>query len=115
MDRTDYRYNLECRAQVRERMRALARGLISGDLGMIAVARELKSFSDEVEPDIGELLTVFVAIHSETDAFPIGKERSLWASQALERYDTEIKAAEQRWRDKAVAASEQLIRLLEEE
>jgi hypothetical protein len=115
MDRTDYQYNLEYRAQVRERMRALARGVISGDLGIITVARELKSFRDGVEPDIGELLNVFVAIDSETDAFPIGKERSLWASEALERYDAEIKAAEQRWRDKAVAASRQLIRLLEKE
>jgi hypothetical protein len=96
-------------------MRALARGLISGELGTIAVARELKSFRDGVEPEIGELLSVFVAIHSETDAFPIGKERSLWASQAFERYDAEIKTAEQRWRGKAVAASERLVRLLEEE
>jgi hypothetical protein len=115
MDRTNYLYNLEYRAQVRGRMRALARGLISGELGTIAVARELNSFGDGVEPEIGELLNVFVAIHSETDALPIGKERSLWAKQALERFDLEIKAAEQRWRDKAFAASKELIRLLEED
>jgi hypothetical protein len=115
MDRTDYRYNLEYRAQVRERIRVLARGLISGDLGVIAAARELISFRDGVEPEIGELLMVFVAINSESDTLPIGKERSLWASRALDRLDPEIKAAEQSWREDAVAASTHLLRLLEEE
>jgi hypothetical protein len=114
MDRTAYRYNLEYRATVRAEMLALARGLIAGDLGLIAVARKLNGFGDGVEPEIGRLLDVFVAIHSETDVFPIGKERALWNAEALARKDKGRLAVEQRWRDNAVAAATQLVRLLEQ-
>jgi hypothetical protein len=95
-------------------MLGLARGLVSGDLGIIAAARELASFCDVPEPQLGAVLDVFVAIHSETDALPIGKVRSLWNSDALARKDEEIKAAEERWRGRALDAAEQLVRLLEQ-
>jgi hypothetical protein len=114
MDRTDYKHNLEYRATVRAEMLALASGLVAGDLGVIAAARELHGFQDGVEPEIGALLLVFTAIHSETDALPIGKVRALWNAEALARQDKEISAAENRWRDKAVAAATQLIHLLEQ-
>ena len=113
MDRTDYRYNLEYREAVRARMLTLAKGVISGDLGAIAAARELKGFQDGVEPEIGVLLIVFVAIDSETDALPVGKERTLWNAEALVREDRKIAAAELRWRAKAVDSATQLVRILE--
>jgi hypothetical protein len=115
MDRTDYRYNLEYRATVRARMLVLARGLVSGDLGVVAASRELMSYCDVPEPEIGAVLKVFVGIHSETDALPIGKVRSLWNSEALAREDLKIKAAEQRWHDQAVTAATQRIHLLEKD
>jgi hypothetical protein len=114
MDRTDYKYNLEYRATVRAEMLALATGLIAGDLGLIAVARKLNGFRDGVEPEISSLLDVFVAIHSETDALPVGNVRALWNAEALARQDKEISAAEERWRDRAVAAATQLVHLLEQ-
>jgi hypothetical protein len=114
MDRTDYRYNLEYRATVKAGMLALARGLISGDLGVIEAARELASFCDVSEPELGAVLNVFVGIHSETDALPIGKVRAFWNSEALARKDEEIKAAEEHWRDHALDAAKQLVRLLEQ-
>jgi hypothetical protein len=72
------------------------------------------AFRDGVEPEIGAVLDVLLAIHSETDALPIGKERSLWSSQALARQDLEIKAVEQRWHDRAITAATQLIHLIEQ-
>ena len=50
MDRTNYQYDLEYRADVRTRIRAVATQLLSGEIGMIAAARELKQFRDGVEP-----------------------------------------------------------------
>lgn len=94
-------------------MLALAKGLIAGDLGLIAVARELNGFQDGVEPEISVLFRVFVGIASETDAPPIGKERSLWNAEALLRENRKIAAAEQRWRAEAIAAATQLVRILE--
>jgi hypothetical protein len=95
-------------------MLALASGVAAGDLSVIAVARELNGFRDGVEPEAGALLDVFVAIHSETDALPIGKQRALWNAQALARQDREINAAEQRWHDRAVATATQLVHLLQQ-
>jgi len=95
-------------------MLALASGLIAGDLDLIAVARKLNVFRGGVEPEIDALLNVFVAIHSETDALPIGEERALWNAEALAREDRKISAAEERWRHEAVGAATQLIRLLEQ-
>jgi hypothetical protein len=114
MDRTDYKYNLEYRATVRAEMLALARGLVTGDLGVIAAARKLRGFWDGVEPEIGALLLVFVGIDSETDALPVGSERAYWNAEALARKDVEIRAAEHHWREEGVAAATQLIRLLEQ-
>jgi hypothetical protein len=59
------------------------------------------------------LLDVFVAIHSETDAFPIGKERALWNVEALARKDKDRLVVEQRWRNRAVAVATQLVYVLE--
>jgi hypothetical protein len=95
-------------------MLALANGLVAGDLGLVAVARKLSSFRDGVEPEIGALLDVFVGIDSETDALPIGEERALWNPEALAHQDRKITAAERRWRDQAVTAATQLVRLLEQ-
>jgi len=113
MDRTDYRCNLEYRATVRARMRALANGVVTGDVGLILAARELQGFRDGVEPEIGDLLDVFVGLNSETDALPVGPERSLWNAEALVRKDEEIRVMEQQWRERAVDAARQLVRLLE--
>jgi hypothetical protein len=96
-------------------MLALANGFIAGELNLIAVARKLHGFCDGVEPQIGALLDVFVAITSETDALPVNEERAFWSAEALARKDKEIGLVEQRWHDKAIAAATRLARLLERE
>jgi hypothetical protein len=113
MDQTAYRYDLGYRAVARAEMLALANGLIAGKLGIIAVARKLHYFADGVEPEVNALLNVFVGIHSDTDALPIGEERALWNAEALHQQEAKIAAAEQGWHDRAVDAARRLVHLLE--
>ncbi len=113
MDRTQYRINLEYQASVRAQMLAIAKQFLGEKLGLVQTARELLQFRDGVEPEIGALLDVFVGIHSETDALPIGTERALWNLQALEVEDRKIAAAELRWHGRATEATRQLVGLLE--
>lgn len=94
-------------------MLALASGLLAGELGVIATARQLGRFRG-VEPEVAALLSVFISIDSDTDALPIGDERIHWNADALAREDSKIIAAEQHWRKDAIAAATQLVRLLEQ-
>ena len=112
MDRTSYRYDLEYRAEVKARMRAVATQLLTGEIGVIAAARELRQFRDGVEPEIGKLLDMFAGVDSETDHLPVGEQRALWASEALKEKDLEIAAAEARWRGSALTAARQIVILL---
>jgi len=116
MIRENYRTNLEYRESVNARMLSLAKRLLSGELGIIAGARELSGFEDEVgqvEPEIGAVLTTFVGISSETDALPVGDERRHWSAAALEREDRKIAEAENTWRTNALDACARLISLIE--
>ncbi len=94
-------------------MLAIAKQFLGEKLGLVQTARELLQFRDGVEPEIGTLLDVFVGIHSETDALPIGNERVLWNLQALEVEDRKIAAAELQWHGRANDAARQLVKLIE--
>ena len=93
-------------------MLAVAKQFLGEKLGLVQFARELLQFRDGVEPEIGTLLDVFVGIHSETNASPIGTERALWNLEALEAEDRKIAAAELRWHGRATEAARQLVGLL---
>jgi len=73
---------------------------------------ELRAFRDGVEPEIGALLDVFVAIDSETDAFPVGDERRLWNPEALKPQDARLAAAEHTWHDRGADAAAKLVERL---
>ena len=90
-----------------------ARQLVAERLGVIPASRKLAGLRHYVEPDIGEMLLTFAGIDSETDTLPIGAERKEWNRKALERKDREIWHAEQFYRDTAIKAATELIRLLE--
>ena len=73
-----------------------AHGMLSGTLSFIEGARlkcllRGRAKLDDLDPDI---LVAFIAIHSETDALPIGEVRRHWASEALARLQPEIDSAE---------------------
>jgi hypothetical protein len=96
--------------QIRVQILHVAKELIGGRLGVIAGSRE---FRLDVEPQLAETLLTFVGIDSETDALPVGGVRKEWNRDALERKDREIAEAERFYRDSAMNAAAELIRLLD--
>jgi|ERR1700722_6302862 hypothetical protein len=90
-----------------------AKQLIAGRLGVIAASRELSRFRYDVEPQIAKVLLTFAGIDSETDTLPIGEVRKEWSRESLDRKDKEIKEAELIYRDSAMSAAADLIRLLD--
>jgi len=99
--------------QIRVQILHVANDLIGGRLGVIAASRELSRFRRDVEPQLAETLLTFVGIDSETDALPIGEMRKEWNRDALEGKDREIAEAERFYRDSAMKAAAELIRLLD--
>ena len=78
----------------RNRVAAVARGMLSGDINFLEGAIELVSLRhkaevEEADPDF----MVFVVIESETDNLPIGKSRELWSKEALIKHQPEIDAS----------------------
>jgi len=90
-----------------------ARQLIAGQLGLIAASRLLSHFRHEAEPEVAEVLLAFAGIDSETDTLPIGSVWDNWCSEALKRKDSEIAEAEQFYRETALNAAAELLRLLD--
>lgn len=80
---------------------------------MIAASRELGYLRHEVEPRVAKVLLTFTGIDSETDALPVGDVRKEWSPDALKRKDREITEAEDLYRNSAINAASELIRLLE--
>jgi hypothetical protein len=109
MDRTDYKYNLEYRANVRATVKALAESFLSGKLGLVETSRKLSEYQD-MEPAFWEPLRVFIGIDSETDTLPVRNVRELWSPAALEAKDTETASVIRRWHVVAVAAAQELLR-----
>jgi hypothetical protein len=107
------KFDAECQEQIRVRILRIARQLVAGEIGVIAASRELGYLRHEVEPQLANLLVTFTAIDSETDALPVGDVRKEWSPEALKRRDKEIADAEGFYRDTAINAATELIRLLE--
>src|SRR5262249_28719317 len=101
--------------QIRVRILRIARQLVAGEIGIIAASRELGYLHHEVElePHLAKVLVTFTGIDSETDALPVGNVRKEWNPDALKRKDKEIARAEDLYRESAVNAATELIRLLE--
>jgi len=99
--------------QLRVQILHVAKELIGGRLGVIAASRELSQLRHDVEPQLAEILLTFTGIDSETDTLPIGRVRKEWNRDALDRKDREIAEAELFYRDSAMTAAAELIRLLD--
>ena len=91
----------------------VAKQLIAGEIGIIAASRELGHLRHDAEPQVAKILMTFAGIDSETDALPIGRVRKEWSRDALEQKDKEIADAEQFYKDSAINAAAELIRLLD--
>ena len=92
------------------RIHARANDLLDGRLNFIEAARLLCKLAawthGESDPD----LSIFRAIDSETMFLPAGPERAYWAKHALEPEDVKIRAAEQKWKQEALAAASRLVK-----
>jgi hypothetical protein len=108
-------YDLEQVEEARRRMAELLNSMLRGDLSFIEGSRDLwrlASFANLPEND--KDVTAFLAIDSETDALPVGRDRQHWAPEALERKAPEIAAAESWARSFGESAAKRLLERLEE-
>jgi hypothetical protein len=93
-----------------EKIKTILTGMLSGELGFIEGSRSVwreAPFAGIGDDDVD--VRVFLAIDSETDALPVGRERGNWDANALERQAPEIAGAEQWARQFGQAAAERLL------
>jgi len=64
-------------------------------MGVVEASREVCAARAALDQETNSLFTPFVAIESETDKYPLGAVRELWASEAIKQYDQERLLAEQ--------------------
>jgi outer membrane translocation and assembly module TamA len=107
------KYDAERQEQIRIHILRIARQLVAGEIDVIAASRELGYLRHEVEPQLANVLVTSTAIDSETDALPVGDMRKEWSPEALKRKDKEIAETEDFYRESAINAATELIRLLE--
>ena len=87
----------------------VAKGILNGDIGIIAGARQLSRlrFHSRTEKDSDILF--FVGIDSETDDLPLGDVRRHWNPEALMIKDEELRRYESRLKEQAFRACHGLI------
>jgi hypothetical protein len=108
-------YDLEQVEEARRRMAELLRSMLNGDLSFIEGSRDLWRLAKYANlPEDDEDVTAFLAIDSETDALPVGRDRQHWAPEALERKAPEIAAAESWARSFGETAARRLLERLNE-
>jgi hypothetical protein len=70
----------------------------AGRLGVTEASRKVVAVRDALGELSNPIFDTFVAVESETDAFPIGDVRQRWSSAALSRMDAEREATEEHYR-----------------
>jgi hypothetical protein len=93
----------------------LARRFLKKKIALIPLSRFLYSTWEwEVRrnSDLAKLLAIFAEIDQKTAGLPIGKVRLLWSRKALANADAEIAEIEATYNGAAIAACEQIVKLL---
>jgi hypothetical protein len=103
-------FDEELQRENRNRVVAIAEGILDGKIGIIEGSRilaglRLKVSGDSFDPDFID----FVAIASETDHLPVGPVRKEWAPDSLAKKDVEMKDTEDFYRERTLAACKKLI------
>jgi hypothetical protein len=83
--------------------------LLAGELGVIEASRWVSRARHALGVDDNDLFLPFVGIDSETDSFPLGPVRELWAADALVRHDAERAVVEEQSLGFARQAAERLL------
>ncbi len=106
-------YNEEHRQWASAKIVALARSILSGEVGIVAGARQLTGLRFDVGAEHDPDLVFFVGVDSETDHLPIGEVRHHWDSTALQAKDEELRRFEAAKRERAMQACRSLIQKYE--
>jgi hypothetical protein len=77
------------RTEKRKKVAYIAFGMLSGQIDLIQGAREMCALKDVACPSEASLFTIFAVVESETDQFPLGASRALWATEYLKQLDSE--------------------------
>jgi hypothetical protein len=102
-------YNEEHRNWASGKIVAVAKSILSGELGIVAGARQLAPWRFDVGAEHDPDFIFFVGIDSETDHLPIGEVRSRWNPEVLKAKDEELRSFEASVRDKALPVCYSLI------
>jgi len=103
--------NEEYVATVRRDVVATAKAMLSGEMNYLEGARRLAALRFEAAVrENDDDFRAFVAIDSETDEFPLGRVRSEWPKDVLDRLQPEIDEAISWARRFGDSACESLIR-----
>lgn len=87
---------------------------LDGKIGVIEASREIGTFWNEFGGELGEALTAFAVIESETDYLPMGDVRALWSPEALKSYDFEIAENEAFYQNSATDAATVINKILKD-
>jgi hypothetical protein len=83
--------------------------LLDSHIGVVEASRIIAGCKFPLRQENNSLFTPFVGIDSETDMFPVGAVRKLWAPEAIELFDKERELAEQHFGDWAMQSAKALL------
>ena len=106
---TSQNYNEEHRQFLSRKIVAAAQSILSGEIGVIAGARQLCGLGHQIGADRDPDFLFFIGVDSESDDLPIGEIRKHWNPDALLDKDAELAAYEARVRERALTACRSLI------
>ena len=93
----------------RRRVVELAQAYIANSVGLVEMSREMSSLRFKVDAEWDEDFIHFVAVDSETDAFPVGPSRAHWSPTALAREDAAREQYEESARRRSIEHAKNLI------
>jgi hypothetical protein len=96
-----------------ERAREIARRTFEGELDPLVACRDLATLRTGLLNVPKSTFDTFVALASEIDALPVGRDRQHWAPDALKTKDAEAADYRARVKDGVVAALKELVVALE--
>ena len=88
---------------------ATLKALLGSRMSIIEASRKISAIRFDLQQDNNPLFLPFVGIASETDQFPLGPVRTLWAIEALARYDQERELAEKHYSSRATKSATALL------
>jgi hypothetical protein len=107
--------NEEYKRRVSNQIVTIARSILSGEIGIIAGARQINGWRFDVGAEHDPDFLLFVGLDSETDHLPVGESREHWSAEALQAKDAEIARCESFYRTRALEACRRLIQKYESE